>query len=89
STLRQFATILAELGLDADWLDAYRPPRTLHYAGQMRIRNDATQSAGIDAVLAAENIGFGYGALAAGADMLIAERLLARDAELHVTLPSP
>ncbi|MBL7466251.1 hypothetical protein, partial [Escherichia coli] len=59
STLRQFATILAELGLDADWLDAYRPPRTLHYAGQMRIRNDATQSAGIDAVLAAENIGFG------------------------------
>lgn len=87
STLRQFSTILAELGTDAAWLDACRPPRTLHYAGQMRIRNDATQAEEIDAALEAANIGFGFGALAAGADMLIAERLLARGAELHVTLP--
>lgn len=87
STLRQFATILAELGMDASWLDASRPPRTLHYAGQMRIRDDAAQAAEIDALLEADAIGFGFGALAAGADMLIAERLLARGAELHVTLP--
>ncbi len=87
STLRQFATILAELALDPAWLDAYRPPRTLHYAGQMRIDDATAQAATIDSVLAAENIGFGHGSLAAGADMLIAERLLARGAELHVTLP--
>ncbi|KRC78148.1 TRAFs-binding domain-containing protein [Sphingomonas sp. Root241] len=88
TTLRQFATILTELQLDQSWLDAYRPPHTLHYAGQMRIEEDAEQIGRIDSMLAAENIGFGFGSLAAGADMLIAERLLARGAELHITLPT-
>ena len=40
-----------------------------------------------DAALARENVGIGYGALAAGADILIAERLLAKGGELHVMLP--
>ena len=34
------------------------------------------------------DIGFGFGALAAGAELLTAEALLARGAELHVILPS-
>lgn len=33
--------------------------------------------------------GFAWGALAAGADIVIAEHLLASDAELHVVLPCP
>ena len=41
----------------------------------------------IDATLVRENVGVGYGALAAGADILIAERLLAKGGELHVMLP--
>ncbi|HEY0043888.1 MAG TPA: TRAFs-binding domain-containing protein [Allosphingosinicella sp.] len=88
STLRQFAFILAEQGRDAAWLDALRPPRSLHFAGQMRI-GEAGEAAAIDSALDAENVGFGYGSLAAGADILLAERLLARDAELHLVLPAP
>lgn len=88
STLRQFGAILAEQGEDAGWLDALRPPRSLHFAGRMRLGGDPDAlAARIDAVLDAENVGFGHGALAAGADLLVAERLLARGAELHVVLP--
>lgn len=88
STLRQFGVILAEQGASAAWLDAHRPPRSLHFAGHMRLPEDtAALSDTIDALLAEERIGFAYGALAAGADLLIAERLLARGAELHAVLP--
>lgn len=88
STLRQFAVILAELGLAADWLEPLRPPRSLHFAGHMTLDGDeAALVARIDALLAAEKVGHGFGALAPGADLLIAERLLAREAELHVVLP--
>ncbi|WP_333573812.1 TRAFs-binding domain-containing protein [Sphingomonas sp.] len=88
STLRQFGVILAEQGASAAWLDAYRPPRSLHFAGHMRLPEDvAALSDSIDALLDQERVGFGYGALAAGADLLIAERLIARGAELHVVLP--
>ncbi|WP_157105512.1 tetratricopeptide repeat-containing protein [Sphingomonas sp. TDK1] len=88
STLRQFGVILAEQGAPAAWLDAYRPPRSLHFAGHMRLPEDvAALSESVDALLAQERVGFGYGALAAGADLLIAERLIARGAELHVVLP--
>ena len=38
-------------------------------------------------MLEEENVGFGFGALAAGADIIIAEALLARGAELHAVLP--
>jgi len=90
STLRQFAAIIAARGVDAGWLEPLTPPRALHFAGHMSFRADGdhagltTRLAGI---LSAERIGFGFGALAAGADILIAEALLARDAELHLVLP--
>jgi hypothetical protein len=41
----------------------------------------------IAAVLDEERIGFGFGALAAGADIIIAEALLERGADLHAVLP--
>ncbi|TFI58336.1 hypothetical protein E2493_10130 [Sphingomonas parva] len=41
----------------------------------------------IAAALAEENVGFGFGALAAGADILVAEALLARVGTLHLILP--
>jgi class 3 adenylate cyclase len=41
----------------------------------------------VDRWLGASQIGFGFGALAVGADIIIAEALLARGAELHVVLP--
>ena len=42
-----------------------------------------------DALLAAHNVGFLYGALAAGSDIVIAEAALARGAEFHCVLPFP
>lgn len=87
-TLRQFAIVIAEQGGDAGWLDPFRPPRRLHFAGPLRLAGDeAALAADIDAIIARENIGCGFGALAAGADLLIAERLLAAGAELDVLLP--
>ncbi|MEO8114893.1 MAG: tetratricopeptide repeat-containing protein [Phenylobacterium sp.] len=89
STLRQFALILASLDQDAGWLDALRPPRTLHFAGHMSLGQRAHDMA-LEAgrLLGLERVGFGYGALAAGADIVVAEALAAQGAELNVVLPS-
>jgi hypothetical protein len=89
STLRQFGLILAEQKESAAWLETYRPPRCLHFAGHLGVStSDENVAEGLRAFLTSERIGFGYGALAAGADIRIAEALLDRGAELHVVLPS-
>lgn len=89
STLRQFALILAELGEPAAWLDPLRPPRTLHFAGHMGVApDDEVLLKAVREALEAERIGFGFGSLAAGADILIAEALLECGAELHLALPA-
>lgn len=88
ATIGQFALICAELPCDAGWLDQFRPPRSVQYAGIMGVgQSDRAVERRIAEWLEAENVGFGYGALAAGADIWIAEALLARGAELHVVLP--
>ena len=90
STLRQFELILAEFGKDDAWLDGFRPPRALHFAGNMAVSPDSEAvRRRVRAYLAKERIGFGYGALAAGADILIAQALLEEGAELHLVLPMP
>lgn len=88
STLRQFELIIDALGEDKAWLDSLRPPRSLHFAGHMSLpnANDDLQKK-IRDVIRGERIGFGYGALAAGADILIAETLLEAGAELNLILP--
>jgi tetratricopeptide (TPR) repeat protein len=85
STLRQFLVIEEVLGGAANWLDLLRPPRSLHYS--------ADKEAGLDpdsavTVALGADVGFGFGALAAGSELLTAEALLASGAELHVVLPS-
>jgi tetratricopeptide (TPR) repeat protein len=89
STLRQFALILEALEEDASWLDACRPPLCLHFAGHMSVSPDG--NATIEAIrqfVEEARVGFGYGALAAGADLLVADALLQAGAELHVVLPA-
>lgn len=94
STLRQLAMVAAELGLaDVERAALLAPlvaPRTLHYCGHMFAADPSAEArlrAEIDAVLDEERPGFAYGALACGADILIAEALLARGVELYVVLP--
>src|SRR5262249_9596991 len=48
---------------------------------------EAVVAARISELLAERSVGFGYGSLAAGADILFAEALVARRAQLHVLLP--
>jgi tetratricopeptide (TPR) repeat protein len=91
STLRQFAVLLAEVGEEAEWLDSFRPPVSLHFAGHMSFRPDVARPAleqEVAGMLDEERAGFAFGALAAGADIIVAEAVLARGAELHVVLPS-
>jgi hypothetical protein len=89
ATLGQFSTILAATGADASWLDALRPPPALHFTGILGIAAaDSVAHGAIDAAIRALSPGFGYGALAAGADIIAAEALLVHGAELHVVLPS-
>lgn len=90
STLRQLGLIARALGIDPAWLDCHRPPRSLNFAGHLGVgMNDAAVLRDqVSTFLTEMNIGFGYGALAAGADIVIAEALLAHGAELHVMLPT-
>ena len=91
STLRQFCLILDFRGEDRAWLDDFRPPRCLHFAGPLALaRSEEKRLAKqIRAVLHEERVGAGFGALAAGADILVAEALLEANAELHLVLPAP
>ncbi len=84
STLRQFVVIHDALGADPAWLEMLRPPRSLHYASAKAAGADPDEAiAALD-----PDIGFGFGALAAGSELLAAEALIERGAELHVILPS-
>jgi class 3 adenylate cyclase len=94
STLRQLAMVAAHLGMSEGEREALlaplAPPRVAHYCGHM-FGADAPAEAWIrralEALLDEEGIGFAYGALACGADILAAEALLDRGVELHVVLP--
>lgn len=87
-TLRQFRLLCTALGERTDWLDAFTPPRSLHFAGHMGVRaDDAAVRTAVRALVAAERIGFGFGALAAGADIVVAEELLEAGVEVDLVLP--
>ena len=91
STLKQFVMISTKRGESLDWLSDFRPPRPMHFAGHIRLDLNGDEQTSlkiaISDALQQEDIGFGYGALAAGGDILFAEALLEQGAELHVILP--
>lgn len=91
TTISQLSEILAAQGARADWLQRFAPPASLHFAGHMGLTSggagEATLAEAVDALIARERIGFAWGALAAGADVVIAERLLGAGGELHAVLP--
>ena len=93
STLRQFDILSATLKLDRAWLERHSPPPPVVYSGHMfdpaALSPEALQkvTTGITTALERLKPCAIFGALAAGADILIAEAALARGAELHVVLP--
>lgn len=96
-TLRQFEMILEAREKDQEWLLPFRPPKTLYYAGHMfgagkgEVALDSSAfyalEKGVNDWLDSERFSAAYGALAAGSDILIAERVLAYGIDLHVVLP--
>lgn len=96
-TVRQLRLIIAAKGLDAEWLNELSPPPVIHFLGHiitapgLRGRFPAEQAEPVQAriveLLDDRDVRFGYGSLAAGADILFAEALLRRGAHLHVVLP--
>ncbi|MGJ8560310.1 MAG: TRAFs-binding domain-containing protein [Litorimonas sp.] len=101
STLKQFAMIADYRGECFDWLEGFDPPKTAHYAGHL-FAIGATRTDGVTALSVKQcdalrrrlsesiqicDIGFAYGSLAAGSDIMIAEAILEEGGQLHVTLP--
>src|SRR5437868_5105217 len=79
STLRQLNMVAAFLGMDevarAALLAPLAPPRVTHYCGHVFGADAGAEApirAALDALLDEEEIGFAYGALACGADILAA-----------------
>lgn len=71
-------------------LELVQPPRVAMFCGNIFVGGaelEAKLAADMADLIARENVGFAYGALAAGSDIVIAEQLIARGAELHVVLP--
>lgn len=91
STLKQFHMILTKRNAVADWLLPFKPPKPMHYAGTitLNLTDDelkALKGSVIDHIQK-NDIGFGFGSLAAGSDIIIAEALLSQGGKLHVMLP--
>lgn len=97
ATRRQLRRICQALHLDESLLAPLRPPGVIHYTGHMmappgrpsRLPMEAVAGLrdSISTFLHQHAVGYGFGALACGADILIAEALLEHGAELHVVLP--
>jgi len=102
STLKQFRMIAEYRNENYPWISEYSPPISVHFAGHIFSTADAAKSAfflpknkyedlktQVSHMIQIQDIGFGYGSLAAGSDILVAETLLDEGAELHITLPVP
>ncbi len=87
-TLRQFRQVLEFRNEPSKWLSDYSPPTSVYFKGMIGISPEDRRAAeAARDALESKRAGFGYGALAAGADILVAEALIERGAELHLILP--
>lgn len=93
TTVLQLRRLIAALGDDHGMeplLELIEPPKVAMFCGNIFLSTpelEADLAGRMRAVIAREDVGFGYGALAAGADIMIAELLLEAGAEVHVVLP--
>lgn len=97
ATRRQLRLLCQALGVDPALLQPIAPPAVIHYTGHMidppNMRGrfppelEPSVAAAVAERLARLGVGFAYGSLACGADLLFAEACIARNIELNVVLP--
>jgi hypothetical protein len=97
TTRRQLRMICAMTSLDEGILSALAGPTVAHYCGHMISRENGIDGlrtfdedevrSEMAAVIARDPVGFAYGSLSGGSDILWAEALLDSGVELHVVLP--
>ena len=93
TTRRQLRLLVDATGASDDLLDPLSGPCVIHFCGhriggpRFPYEDEAEVAARIAKDLDRVEPGYGYGALASGADIICAEELLRRGAELHVVLP--
>ncbi len=89
ATLRQFSQILKQAAQPIEILDHLRPPPSLYFSGIIGLPADEAHARRlIDEALDRIRPCAVFGALAAGADILIAELAVARGAQLNIILPT-
>lgn len=96
-TLHQLKMVCELTGCDVRILAPIANPNVAHFCGHRILpeglsgrfpsEDEVRVAAELKAAFDRLDIGFGYGSLAAGADILAAEAILDRGAELHVILP--
>ena len=94
TTARQLRLLTHALRVDEAILGPLRPPPVIHYSGhiigpnaRIPLEDEGVVREGIEHSLDKAGPAAGYGSLAAGADLLFAEALLERGADLTVVLP--
>lgn len=89
TTLRQLRNVLRRRGENDGWLAAFAPPKSIYFSGLMGLApDDELAATSIATSLSEIGAGFAYGALAAGADIMIAEAILKAGGELHIVIPT-
>ncbi|HBK91656.1 MAG TPA: hypothetical protein DDZ68_08305 [Parvularcula sp.] len=93
TTRKQLRRLAGPLKFDAAWIDSALPQRgALYFSGPLVAAGAAAEgekalSRAFDAFLKRYDIASAFGALAAGADIVIAERLLDAEVALNIQLP--
>jgi class 3 adenylate cyclase len=97
TTRRQLRLVCALTRIDPGILGILAGPGVAHFCGhriaapgapgRFPAEAEGNVAAGIEAELARDTPRYAYGSLASGADIMWAEALLARGAELHIVLP--
>lgn len=97
STLKQLRLVVAKRGLSDAALQPLTPPPVMHYSGHIIAPPDApgrfpadqeaAVAAGIAEIVRAHPVSSAIGSLAAGADILAAEAVLAAGVDLDVVIP--
>lgn len=92
---RQIKRMARKLDIDLAWIDKAVPqPSVLFFSGPIARKADGDVEAAVESLIEAlddllerQDIGWAHGALASGADIAIAERLIEADVSLSVHLP--